>query len=90
MSESSIQIYRGAGGECVKREEGKCSDPEVKTAIDELSEFNRKGAVVTGMKWTTAGVKGNEIKEIKKRPSVCIYIVCLGLFQTLKFQFPFI
>ena len=44
MSESSIQIYRGAGGECVKRGEGKCSDPEVKTAIDELSEFNRKGA----------------------------------------------
>ena len=61
--------------------------------IDELNEFNRKGAVVTGdsgMKWTTAGVKGDEIKEIKKRPSVFIYIVCLRLFQTLKFQFPFI
>ena len=92
MSESSIQIYGSGGRECVKSGKGKFN-PEVKIAIDELNEFNRKGAVVTGdsgMKWTTDGVKGDEIKEIKKRPSVFIYIVCLRLFQTLKFQFPFI
>ena len=92
MSESSIQIYGSGGRECVKSGKGKFN-PEVKIAIDELNEFNRKEAVVTGdsgMKWTTDGVKGDEIKEIKKRPSVFIYIVCLRLFQRLKFQFPFI
>ena len=44
----------------------------------------------SGVKWIMAGVKGDEIKEIKKRPHVCICIASLRLFQTLRFQFPFI